>query len=149
VNLFSRGAVTTDARTMKSGKPDIDLRLDGRAVSRCLIDYAFSLEFLESGVVTTIRIGGKLRLKHRELLIEIDPEDADEIGRASLLVRKTVDRAVAREDGSLEVSFTDGTILSVSPQSDYEAWEAQAADGMKVVSLPGGGLSIWGVHDRR
>ena len=54
-----------------------------------------------------------------------------------------MDRAVAHEDGSLEIKFMDGDMLFVAPDPGYEAWKAYASDGMKVISLPGGGLATW------
>jgi len=60
-----------------------------------------------------------------------------------MLVGKTIARAIGRKDGSLDVSFTDGSRLVVHIDPGYEAWELSASDGFMVVSLPGGGLSTW------
>jgi hypothetical protein len=55
----------------------------------------------------------------------------------------TVKNAVGCKDGSLALSFTDGTTLTVPFDEKYEAWEASADDGFMVLSLPGGRLAIW------
>ena len=128
---------------MQPQQGDIDLRLRGRSVSRLFIDHRLGLEFLEQGVETTLVIGGRPRLEHGGARLELSAEQLAEVGKASILVRKTVDRAVAHEDGSLEVNFMDGDMLFVGPDPGYEAWEAYASDGMKVISLPGGGLATW------
>jgi len=126
---------------MQPKQGDIDLRLRGRAVSRLFIDHRLGLEFLEHGVETTLVVGGRSRLKHGGAWLELSADNSQEVGKASILVRKTVDRAVAHEDGSLEVNFMDGDMLFVGPDPGYEAWEAYASDGMKVISLPGGWLA--------
>ena len=128
---------------MRPRQGDIDLRLRGRSVSRLFIDHRLGLEFLEQGVETTLVIGGRPRLEHGGARLELSAEQLAEVGKASILVRKTVDRAVAHEDGSLEVNFMDGDMLFVGPDPGYESWEAYASDGMKVISLPGGGLATW------
>jgi hypothetical protein len=128
---------------MQPKQGDIDLRLHGRSVSRLFIDHRVGLEFLEHGVKTTLVIGGRSRLEHGGARLELSADNLQEVGKASILVRKTVDRGVAHEDGSLEVKFMDGDVLFVAPDPDYEAWEAYASDGMKVISLPGGGLATW------
>jgi len=107
------------------------------------IDHRLGLEFLEHGVETTLVIGGRSRFEHGGARLELSADNSQEVGKASILVKKTVDRAVAHEDGSLEVRFMDGDILFVASDPHYEAWEAYASDGMKVVSLPGGGLATW------
>ena len=100
---------------MRPRQGDIDLRLRGRSVSRLFIDHRLGLEFLEQGVETTLVIGGRPRLEHGGARLELSAEQLAEVGKASILVRKTVDRAVAHEDGSLEVNFMDGDMLFVGP----------------------------------
>ena len=128
---------------MEEKKADIDLRLKGKVVSRCCVDAAFSLEILEKGSQTVIRIGGQMRIEHEGTRLSLSGEKAPEAGRASILQGKTIERAIGRKDGSLEVSFTDGTTLAVHTDLHYEAWEASSTDGFMVVSLPGGGISVW------
>ncbi len=63
------------------------------------------------------------------------------------MYRKVVGKAVANQDGSLEVLFRDGPELRVPPHPKYEAWEFNGPMGMMIVSL-GGRLAIWGPQTR-
>jgi hypothetical protein len=47
------------------------------------------------------------------------------------------------ENGSIDVSFADKTLLYVAPSEDFEAWNLTGSDGIKIVSLPGGQISVW------
>ena len=128
---------------MKPTDADIDLRLSGKTVSRCCVDMAFSLEFLEGDSRTVIRIGGRMNIEDGGTRLSLSGERAAQAGQASILVGKTIEHAISGKDGTLDVRFTDGSRLVVPFDTDYEAWEANATDGFMVVSLPGGGLSSW------
>ncbi|HET8630528.1 MAG TPA: DUF6188 family protein [Thermomicrobiales bacterium] len=123
----------------------IDLPLQGRTVTRCPVDFAFSLQFWEMGESTiNICIEGPFTLKHHAREWALDAEEDNEgLGKALTLFRKTVAQATAHQDGGLELRFTDGTELSVPPLDKYEAWQFGGA-GWLIVSTPGGGLAIWG-----
>src|SRR3989442_14200470 len=71
-------------------------------------------------------------------------ERVADMGKALLLIGKTVSKALARGDGALGVVFEDGTVLSVPPDALAEAWEFAGSDRSGVVSLAGGGLFTWG-----
>ena len=85
---------------------------------------------------------GPLRLESGGETIEIDPKNGPHVAYVGL-VEKTVLAATAYPDGSLRVEFTDGDVLSVAPDR-YEPWQLEPLDGegLSVISLAGGGLSI-------
>jgi hypothetical protein len=58
------------------------------------------------------------------------------------LLHQTVEAAVA-SDGELTLRFTDGTVLTVPPHGQYEAWQLRDEAGLLVVCMPGGRLAIW------
>jgi len=122
---------------------DVELRLNGKNVSRCCIDTAFSLEVLEKDAQTVIRIGGQMNIKHGGTQLSLSGEKPTQAGQAFILVGKTIERAIGRKDGSLDISFVDGSRLVVPVDPHYEAWELSASDGFLVVSRPGGGLATW------
>jgi Family of unknown function (DUF6188) len=123
---------------------DIDLRLDGKSVSRCCIDSAFSLEFLQNQAEAVIRITGQMKIKDSKTQLSLSGHKPILAAQASLLFGKTIEHAVGRKDGTLDVRFSDGSELVVPVDPDYEAWELVADNGFKVISLPGGKLAIWG-----
>lgn len=55
---------------------------------------------------------------------------------------KSAASAVATPDGGLALTFTDGVQLTIAPY-EYEPWQLAGEDGSLVVSVAGGGLSVW------
>jgi hypothetical protein len=59
------------------------------------------------------------------------------------LIGRTVSTASA-DDGTLLLTFNDGSLLRCHPDPRYEAWEVVGGDPQSfVVCLPGGELAIW------
>jgi hypothetical protein len=54
-----------------------------------------------------------------------------------------VQRMTVFDMGNIEVNLSDGSVLQVASNENYEAWQIVESNGMKIVSLPGGKLSIW------
>jgi len=120
-----------------------ELPLVGRAVTRCLVDYAFGLQFWSPEADFELRIEGLFSLREpsgEELLMM--PEDTSSLGPALRLFQREVSSARAFKDGRLEVVFSDGSALQVAPDQQYEAWEF-AGNGQRLVSTPGGELAVW------
>ena len=117
--------------------------LSGKTVTRCLIDYAFGIECWDGERETRIRIEGTFVLKVNGPEHTLSPEQPTALGPALSIIHKAVDSARVYKDGCLEVNFSDGTRLSVEPDSEYEAWEIVGSGGLRVVCAAGGSLSIW------
>jgi hypothetical protein len=64
------------------------------------------------------------------------PTGLDTLAR---IVNTTVRDAVAGWDGSLRVELSNGMMLRVAPDQEYEPWTLAGPDSV-LVSLPGGGL---------
>jgi hypothetical protein len=92
-----------------------------------------------------VRIETGFVLRDRDGDHEIVPgENADADGaRLEALTGQAVTAAVADDSGELRVDFEGGTRLLVSADPNYEAWTVAGPNGLKVVSLAGGGLSVW------
>ena len=122
----------------------LDLGISGHEISRVCFDYGF--------VILTSE-GAELRIQTR-LVAAVRGNTPQELipgewgpGAAVLttLFRRVIASASAVvEDGSLTVTFQDGTELRVPPHPQYEAWTFAGSQGKKVVCLPGGGLATWG-----
>lgn len=121
------------------------LPLEERQVTRCIVDYAFSIEFLiAEDELVSIRIGSAFSLENKSSREFFDPEQAPTaMGAALALLHKNVQHAIAWKDGRLEISFMDGTLLTVPFNSEFEAWEVSGPKSIKIISLPGGNLAIW------
>jgi hypothetical protein len=118
----------------------------GAYVDQCRFDYGVVLAFrLVDGTSSWVRIGCPFRVAWpdgTESLVV--PAEQEELGSVLRLLRATSTGGTAFEDGRLEVRFQDGSILVVSPDERYEAWTAAGPAGALLVSLPGGGLAVWG-----
>jgi len=84
-----------------------------------------------------------MEIDHMGRRVSLNPEKPTEAGQGCVLFGKTIQKAIGRKDGRLDISFTDGSTLVVPSDPKYEAWEASADDGFLVVSVPGGGLTTW------
>jgi hypothetical protein len=120
------------------------LPIVGREVTRCLVAYAFSLEFWEPDYLFTIRIGGEFFFTEKGKKVFLSPElPPVGLGPALSMLHQTVASAIAYKSGRLEVRFMNGSYFSVEPDLNFEAWEITATDGLKLVCLPGLGLAVW------
>jgi hypothetical protein len=120
------------------------LSIKGREVTRCLVDYAFSIELWIPDDPISIRINRPFLFKTRDQTYKISPaEEPIRLGPVLSIVHKTIQAVIAHKDGSLSVEISDEIKLDVSADVHYEAWEINGREGMRIVSLPGGGLSIW------
>lgn len=117
--------------------------LEGKTVTRCLVDHAFGLELWEREGTTTIRIEGGFVFQEPGREYQLSPAQPTALGPALSTIGKTIASAKVCKDGCLEVHFADGGTLSVKPDVAYEAWEIVGPGGLRMVCTPGGSLSIW------
>ncbi len=120
------------------------LPINGREVTRCLIDYAFSIEVWSPDDLVSIRIEGPFLLKmqsaERKLSVEKEPMA---LGSALSVLHKTVESAIAYKDGTLSLKFSNDIRIDVPPDHKYEAWGISSSDGVLLVCMPGGELAVW------
>jgi hypothetical protein len=112
------------------------LPLAGRQVTQLQIDHRVGLLF-EDGA--QVMIGGEMELAGTTL----EPEETRTLGPVLDLLHRHCTAAEALPDGTLAVVFDAGVRLTVRPDQQYEAWEANGA-GWVLVALPGGELAEWG-----
>ncbi len=124
-------------------KHDTTIRLHGREVSRCYCDVVFGIQFFDKANEFTIKIEGNFTLTLAGQTYSLTPIHRIALGPALELYGKIVDRAVATQDGSLFLTFSDETEIVVHPNDRYEAWGLSGPDGLLLVSLPGRGLAVW------
>jgi Family of unknown function (DUF6188) len=117
--------------------------LQGKTVTRCLVDHAFGLEMWEREGTTTIRLEGDFVLQEPSGEHRLSPAQPTALGPALSALGKSIAVAKIYKNGCLEVHFADGSMLSVKPDAAYEAWEIAGTGGLHVVCTPGGSLSIW------
>ena len=117
--------------------------LQGKTVTRCLVDHAFGIELWERDRITTIRIEGDFVFQGSGGAHRLSPASPTTLGPALSTLGQAIASARAYKDGCLEVRWADGSTLSVKPDAEYETWEIAGPEGLRVVCTPGGRLSLW------
>jgi hypothetical protein len=121
------------------------LPLGSCAVTQCCVDYGVTLRFDHPAGAFELRIEQSLDFVAADgAAFTVDPED-DPTGVGPLLActRSTVTTATAFRDGRLAIEFADDSRLSVPASDEYEAWELAGPAGLRMVSTPGGDLTVW------
>jgi hypothetical protein len=119
-----------------------DLRID-----QLRFDFAVSLVMTSSDAEQLVlRIACPYRLREEGVsCVVLNPED-DPVLQAALL-RYCRDVMVTTmevsEGGGISITLEGGITIDVAPHSDYEAWELGSSRGIRIVSLPGGGLATF------
>ena len=121
----------------------ITLPLAGRQVSRCYVDMAFGIQFFGPGGDATIVIETAFQLRRAENVWNLSPGYRSNVCEALRIVWETIDRATVSRDGRLQLSFTDGAELIVSPDPSYESWHVHGPGDLRLIGTPGGGVAIF------
>lgn len=81
--------------------------------------------------------------------VDLDPGQMTTDSRLFVdLIASGVASLVAHEDGSVDVVFADESSVHAPSSSEFEPWNLTGPGGLKIVSLPGGGLSTWGADTK-
>ncbi len=95
---------------------------------------------LKIAISTPFRVG-----ESEDTLSEpIDPEKNDpRIGEVILCLRfKTLTKCRIDPGGTLKLTFDDGFVVIIGPDSQYEAWDIEHKM-FKIIGAAGGELAIW------
>ncbi|SHV66400.1 Uncharacterised protein [Mycobacteroides abscessus subsp. abscessus] len=114
----------------------------GQVLVGLRIEYSVVLYFNGEWVVL---LGGSFTLgtqgaTHR-FTPAVDPPDA--LKPMGNLLGQRVTQAEIGDNGSLSITFDDGSRLHAEPDPDYEAWNLSGPDGLVVVCMAGGTLATW------
>jgi len=118
-------------------------------VTRVSLDWGVTLTVGSTEPQLDVRIEQSFELADsRGATIRLVPE-GDPSGMAPVLRvnRCLVERMDAFKDGRLEIAVSDGTILKVESSETCEPWEISGGGGFRIVSMPGGGLTVWSASE--
>lgn len=118
------------------------LPVAGQSVAQLCVDYAVTLRLANDVSVRIEQPFVIANLNGEERLIVPDG-DPGRLAPVLTLARSTVTEGLAFDDGHLELAFHGGARVSVPSTEDYEPWEVVGPEGMRIVSVPGGELSVW------
>jgi Family of unknown function (DUF6188) len=123
------------------------LPLDGCAVVQCRVDFAFTIVAEGPEGAFELRVeqpfewfGGTDGQAPLSIDVAGDPTAA---APALACLNRGIRAGAAFKDGRLELRFEDGLELRVPAGQDYEPWTLTGPGGLRVVSAPGGELTIW------
>jgi hypothetical protein len=116
----------------------------GLVVTQIQVDFAFGLTLENRGAVriesTAVLSWAAAGANPEKIVLE---PSRQEIAAGLALFNTTVLSAVAFKPGGLQIAFSNGRLLRVDPDPNYEAWTANGPGGMLFVAMPGGDLAIW------
>ncbi len=114
-------------------------------VTNICIGYMFGLDFWSRDDSLYLQIEQQFLFKTKEREHILSPERGpEEVIPLLSVLHIGLRSAIVFKDGRLELTFTNGSELSVPASSNkYEAWNISGKNGFKFVSLPGGGLAVW------
>src|SRR2546422_10641967 len=93
---------------------DIELPLSGKRVVRFCVERGFDLVF-SAHERLVVGVYKRFQLRGGGGEQSLSAEDLADAAKAIVLVQKVTKHAVARRNGTLEISFDDGYELSVPP----------------------------------
>jgi Family of unknown function (DUF6188) len=131
--------------SIRTGLDDFEAAFSGQSLTRVYFDYAIT--FITSG-------GGEFRFAntltvtapHGEA-INVDPEAPGRAAETVLaLLHEPIKHVSLDEAGILELTFASGASVRVGPDDRYEGWTYAGDDGVKIICMPGGGLTTFGAN---
>lgn len=113
-------------------------------ITRLCFDWAVTLTIGPMEPQADVRIEGEIELSGvgpvvSKLLPENDPIELAPLLR---IVRSKLTTMVIFKDGRLRIDVGEIT-LQVAPSDEFEAWEIVGLAGRRLVSMPGGGVTVW------
>jgi hypothetical protein len=122
------------------------LPLQSRQVTQCRVDFAltFLLGDSDDPSYLTVEQPFRLRLLGKPEVVLVPDGPGEALGPALAVLRSSVARAIAFKNGDLEIEFDEGIGFFVPASAKFEAWNLVGPAGMRIVSLPGGELAVWG-----
>jgi hypothetical protein len=123
----------------------VDLGFAGEKLIRQQVGFTVRLDF-SCGYEVRVETGFTVRTPDGDHRV-MPGEDTDAAAAVlSALAGRVVTVATADDAGGLRIDLDGGARILAEADPDYEAWTVAGPGGMKVVSLPGGGLSVWSVQ---
>jgi hypothetical protein len=119
---------------------DIDLR--GQTLTDLVADSTARLTFTGDFF---IRLESTFTLTMQGQVVSLTP-DTDPLEAFSpmqVLVERAVTAATISDDGTLTLTFDDGSEIVAQPDIQYEAWTLTGPNRLIIVCMPGGDLAVW------
>jgi hypothetical protein len=119
-----------------------DLPLAGANITKCNAADAIEIEAAGVDGRYNVRIEGVAELR-REGRTEQFADTHMRTFPCGEMIGQIIISAIASKNGTLTIRVASGSLLSVTRDERYEAWELSASTGLRIVSMPGGELAIW------
>lgn len=120
-------------------------QLAGFMVSRCLVDFGFTLDFSRGRELSSLRIDEPFELNMRDVVFHCDAANEREaLGPALTLFRHRVEAVWIADDDTLHIMFDGELSLTIPRDPDFESWTLNGPAGELIVAGPGSRLSMFG-----
>lgn len=112
-------------------------------VSRCSFDWAVTWVITTESGEIEIRVEQPFLFGRRNPVLLEPVGDPVHLVPVLSTVRDSIVRIEAFADGRLELEFGAGAVVAVAPSEEFEAWTVTGPGDVKLVSIPGGGVTVW------
>lgn len=120
------------------------LGVSDTVIDQCCFDYGVALRVSRGPWELRIEQPFSVTAPDGTKVLVVPEEGAHLAVVLDKLLRGTIRDAFAFKDGRLELQLADGTVLEAPADDGFEAWVITGPVGVRVVSLPGGDLAVWG-----
>jgi Family of unknown function (DUF6188)/SecD/SecF GG Motif len=120
----------------------VDPGLTGQTLTKPDVGFTVRLDFT-GGYEVQVETRFTVRIFDGDRAIVPGADTEAATTALAALAGRVVTVATADDSGGLRIDLEGGARVLAEADPDYEAWTAAGPGGMKVVSLPGGGLSVW------
>ena len=97
----------------------------------------------ETRIIFKAKTSGWILSMNAEFLLRRAISSSESAALASLVGIELSRLRVSKKDGRLKAEFSNGSVLIVMPDPDYEAWQLTSDTGTRLLAVPGDGLAFW------
>lgn len=123
--------------------PLSQIPLQGRSVTRCIVDTGFTLEFGTQPGSCLLRIGGPFQLKSEEAVFALHGGVTSGLGPALTLFGRSIESSVVDSTGELVILFSGDVTARISASDLFESWELVMENGYRAICGARGNLTVW------
>ncbi|MFO7190956.1 MULTISPECIES: DUF6188 family protein [Thermocrispum] len=118
----------------------MDLGVAGQFIAEATGEFALVVR-TDGGV--EVRVESDFTVSGNRGTVTYSPDTITDSTVFNWLVGKRIIAAVVDDAGALTMTLADGTKISVPPDEEFEAWTLAGPGARKIVSMPGGELTVF------
>ena len=120
------------------------LRLSNNQITRCMLDFAFSIQLFESNdIITEIRLENEIIFSKQNQKYILHPHQPLSLCPILEIVHWIIKEIIIFKSGKLNIIFENEDSLIVNPLQAYESWQITGPNKLMIICNPGGNISLW------